>query len=490
MKNCILFATSSYAYAYSYQHKEYIPFHRILARIYYLREQGLPIQDDEVLATCPQEEVAYYLRKYEFLKQTGFIAEKEETEFGEVSESMVQKEVMNLSTLTFEVTEKCNLRCRYCIYGDFYKGYDERKGENMSFAKARQVLDFLFGIWEKASSGSHHTLAVGFYGGEPLMNIGLIKQIIAYIEQHKPANMDFVYNMTTNAMLLKLHQDFLARHNFRLLISLDGTEADDCHRITTGGKSSFHQVFPQIKELQTTYPEYFRKYVSFNSVIHSQSNIERIIDFFKTEFDKTTSLSELNNSGVTENNKYVAMKQSVAQSIALSSKRATINKNLMYNAPDVASVTYFLHHLSNEVFRDYRSMFYREKKGKLLPTGTCIPFNRKMYVTVQGKILVCERISHEYAVGQVTDDHLTLDFSHVAEMHQKYCSKLLSQCKQCYMQESCMQCMYYTNIQAEKAVCHNYKDKEKFAQYLGMNVAFLEHNRWAYLKVMEEIFVF
>lgn len=64
------------------------------------------------------------------------------------------------------------------------------------------------------------------------------------------------------------------------MVSLDGTEADDCHRVTVNGKSSFAQVFEQIKNLQFCYPEYFKKYVSFNSVIHSESNIERIVDFF------------------------------------------------------------------------------------------------------------------------------------------------------------------------------------------------------------------
>lgn len=490
MKNCIVFGTSAYAYAYSYHHKEYVPFHPVLARIYYLQENGLPIDNDEFLRNYSEDTIVHYLRKYNYLKQVGFIAEKEETEFGEVSESMVQKEVRNLTTLTFEVTEKCNLRCRYCIYSNLYKGYDERKGENMSFAKARQVLDYLFGMWRETSQNYPRTLAVGFYGGEPLMNMELIRQIVGYIEQHKPENMDFVYNMTTNAMSLKLNQDFLAEHSFRLLISLDGTEEDDCHRITVGGNSSFKQVFEQIKELQATYPEYFKKYVSFNSVIHSGSDVERIVDFFKTEFDKSTSLSELNNSGIAENTQYAAMKRSVAQSIASSPKRVALDKSLMYRSPDIATVTYFLHHLSNEVFHDYRSMFYGKKKCKLLPTGTCIPFNRKIFVTVQGKILVCERISHEYAVGKVTDDRIDLDLKHVAEMHREHCSKLLHQCKECYMQESCSQCMYYTNMRKDKAVCHNFKDIGRFAQYLAMNVAFLEHNRWAYLKVMKEIFIF
>jgi len=102
------------------------------------------------------------------------------------------------------------------------------------------------------------------------------------------------------------------------------------------------------------------------------------------------------------------MRKSVFQSIALSPRRKEIDQQLMYNAPDISTVTYFLHHLSNEVFRDYRSMFYGKRNFKLLPTGTCIPFNRKMYVTVHGKILVCERIDHDFAVGHVTSSLLNM----------------------------------------------------------------------------------
>lgn len=491
MKNDIAFSTPSHAYIYSFRHKEYLPVHPILKRIYTLMGEGKNIGEDDELKSYSKEQVSHYLQKYEFLQQAGFISEKEETQFGEVTENMVRREVENLQVLTFEVTERCNLRCRYCAFGDLYYGYDERKGENLDFAKAKQMVDFLFGIWNSAPQlSSVHTLAVGFYGGEPLMNMDLIKQVVAYMEACKPSGMKLVYNMTTNAMLLRQYQDYLVAHQFQLLVSLDGAEEDDCHRVTVNGKGSFAQVFEQIKHLQSCHPEYFRKYVSFNSVIHSQSNVEGIIDFFRKEFDKPTSLSELNNSSVAQKGKYDELRKNVFQSIALSPRREEMDRQLMSQAPDISSATYFLHHLSSEVFRDYRSMFYGRKKQKLLPTGTCVPFNRKMYITVHGKILVCERIDHDFAVGYVTDEKVELNFKEVAENHRKYSSKLLPQCKYCYMQEACSQCMYYTDVLADKMVCRSFKNREMFAGYLGVNVDYLEHNRWAYQKVMEEIFVF
>ena len=106
-------------------------------------EEKKNIEEDEELKCYPKEQILHYLQKYKFLKENEFIGEKVKTEFGEITETMVRREVENLTVLTFEVTERCNLRCRYCAFGDLYYGYDERKGENLDFPKAKQILDFL-----------------------------------------------------------------------------------------------------------------------------------------------------------------------------------------------------------------------------------------------------------------------------------------------------------------------------------------------------------
>lgn len=82
--------------------------------------------------------------------------------------------------------------------------------ENQSFDKVKHVLDYLFDIWANTSSMSaKRTVTIGFYGGEPLMNIELIKQTVKYVSEHTFPHIEFQYNMTTNAMLLGKCQDFL-----------------------------------------------------------------------------------------------------------------------------------------------------------------------------------------------------------------------------------------------------------------------------------------
>ena len=116
MKNDIAFSTPFHAYVYSFRHKEYLPLHPILKRIYTVVEEKKNIEEDEELKCYPKEQILHYLQKYKFLKENEFIGEKVKTEFGEITETMVRREVENLTVLTFEVTERCNLRCRFLRY--------------------------------------------------------------------------------------------------------------------------------------------------------------------------------------------------------------------------------------------------------------------------------------------------------------------------------------------------------------------------------------
>ncbi len=76
----------------------------------------------------------------------------------------------------------------------------------------------------------------GFYGGEPLLNMNLIKQIIEYIDSlPKIKNTYFIYNMTTNALLLDKYMNFIVEKKINLLISLDGDEYSHSYRVDSSG---------------------------------------------------------------------------------------------------------------------------------------------------------------------------------------------------------------------------------------------------------------
>ena len=78
----------------------------------------------------------------------------------------------------------------------------------------------------------------------------------------------------------------------------------------------------------------------------------------------------------------------------------------------------------------------------------------------------------------------------IAETYNQYYNRLIDQCKNCYMFRSCSQCLFYTTVKPDKIVCQAFKNRTAFADYISLNVKYLEENRWAYEKVMKEITLF
>ena len=217
------------------------------------------------------------------------------------SSEAIKMNLANLRQLLIEVTDACNLQCKYCGYGDLYANYDKREAKLQQFANVKLLIDHLSDLWRSEYNTSYNkNITVGFYGGEPLMNMRLIKETIAYLESLQDVNVSFSYNMTTNGVLLDKYMDFLVEKNFKLLFSLDGNEYNSGYRVDKQGKGSFSKVFPNIKLMQSTYPDFFDKNVNFNAVLHDRNSVEDVFSFIKQEFGKTPRVAELNTNGLSE----------------------------------------------------------------------------------------------------------------------------------------------------------------------------------------------
>lgn len=123
--------------------------------------------------------------------------------------------------------------------------------------------------------------------------------------------------MTTNGLLLNNHLDYLVEKKFNLWISLDGNKKDNSYRVDQHGRDSHKRVVENSKLLQLKYPEYFKKYVNFNSVLHNRNNVESAYQYIKSNFGKDTTISPLNNSGIRKDkvNEFILMFQSKQTSI-------------------------------------------------------------------------------------------------------------------------------------------------------------------------------
>lgn len=335
----------------------------------------------------------------------------------------------------------------------------------MSFAKAKNILDYLSNIWRaEHTAGILKPLTISFYGGEPLLNMGLIRQIVDYVKSINSIGKTINFNMTTNAMLLDTYADYLVDNEFRLLISIDGDEYSQGYRVDANGDNSFNRVYNNIKLLQSKYPEYFEKYVMFNSVLHNRNSVESIYYFIKNTFGKAPSISPLSDTGIRpeKRNEFNQTYQNYRESIESSSDCERLKEDLFINNPQTISVLDYLQFKSGNMFRDYNALIHSSILESEILTGTCRPFSKKLFVTVNGKIIQCEKISHDYALGKITENEVILNFEFIAQKYNSLINILARQCQVCGRKKYCPQCVFrIDNLQTSSVKCRSFLTSDK-----------------------------
>ena len=411
----------------------------------------------------------------------------------EYTEDLVKQNMACLRQLLIEVTDKCNLKCKYCGYGEFYSNYDRRETRNQTFDNVKVLIDYLANLWRSDYNISHNnTVTIGFYGGEPLLNMKLIRETITYVEGLHIANLKFDYNMTTNAMLLDRCMDYLVEKDFTLLISLDGDEYQSGYRVDKHGKSSFARVAGNIQKLKDTYPEFFEKNVRFNAVLHDRNSVEECYKSIYGLFGKKPRVSELNTSGI--------IPERVEEFVRMFNDKTESFKTALTHDPDIkddfemeddASLAYhfMIMNYGGNRYSDYVDLFDSDRNGKYVPTGTCRPFERKLFLTVNGKILPCERIGQECAIARLSDGKLYLDCSAVAKYYSSLYKKIIKSCVHCNLKKSCGQCLFLLKEKNGQLICPGIETDAKLRENFSAFLTYAENNPGDYERLLSSIIV-
>lgn len=408
-----------------------------------------------------------------------------------ISAADIRYQLANLKQLTFEVTDACNLKCKYCAYGEFYNDYDQRINKNLSLPAAIQLIDYLNDLWNSGQNMSvDRNVYISFYGGEPLLNMSFIKSVVDYIERLHSPYRRFTFSMTTNAILLERYMDYLVAHDFNLLISLDGDEYNTSYRVNKMGEPVFSTIVESVDVLRQKYPDYFERKINFNAVLHNRNSVGDIYHFFKNRYNKIPSIGELNNAGIRPDKIELFSKtyRNSRESLRQAENYEVIEQDMFIKSATYQTVTTFIHQYSGFVFRDYTNLLFGNP-GKTLPTGTCIPFGKRMFITVNGKIMPCERIGQQFALGHISEAGIELDLDAIADKYNIYYNKLKTQCEKCYRIHSCIQCIFNLKNLEDNPVCHGFMSKEKFESYKAEQMDFLRKNPEEYYRIMEEVVV-
>ena len=385
----------------------------------------------------------YYIEKQAYLAHHGlFLNDDRPFEILKMTANDIEHYIINTSQIIFEVTDKCNFQCKYCGYGELYGNYDQRNTKNANLKDAISFIDYFFDLCKKHNYVKKE-ITIGFYGGEPLVNFEFIQDIIRYLETNYPYN--YSYGTTTNGAFLDRYIDFLAEKKFNLLISLDGDEFSNSYRVDCNGSPTYRKVVENVNYIRKKFPSYYESNVIFFTVIHNRNIVPDVFSFFEKIFAKTPMLGRLNDGGILPEKKDLydemyandtSFNYTNASTIDIISKPSLIQGHVR-----------FLHNMIGSIYNSYIELLSDVKINEIYPTATCMPLKKKIFLTVNGKILPCEKIGHNYSLGSVSNGITHIDCEDIAERYNEMFKMIYNeQCVSCGLLTHCPTCILQSEL--------------------------------------------
>lgn len=339
--------------------------------------------------------------------------------------------------LILQVTQSCNLSCSYCPYANKTDNVLQRNhsGKCMTWETAKKSIDFFC-----KHSSETQTVGISFYGGEPLLAFGLIRQSMEYAKKLF-AGKDLNFHMTTNGTLFTDEIiDYFSRNVVHIAFSIDGAEAvHDLNRRHTDGTGSFHQAVSSLKRVYNAFSDEARGRLSVNMVLNPETNAEDILKLFDDPFfgEEKVSIS----AGLAEDD-YLARKFTNSEDFVV-----------------LLEYQYFLGYLSYlgavknlrmpPIVRGYFANFdklrmkYRMKSQPVpeeaAPGGPCIPGQRRLFVSTDGIFYPCERVNELSEVMKIGNINDGFDYENAGDIL-NFAALTPEECRRCYAFWQCKLC--------------------------------------------------
>lgn len=190
--------------------------------------------------TYNKQEVLEAMTEVEALIEAGQLFT--EDDYTEVVEKFEKRQTV-VKALCLHVAHDCNLACKYCFASE-----GEYHGDRslMSLEIGIKAIDFLV-----ANSGNRRNLEIDFFGGEPMMNFEMVKEVVHYAKSIEKANdKNFRFTLTTNGVLLDDdNMAFMNKYMYNVVLSVDGRkEVHDFMRPAPNGKGSYDLIMKKFKK--------------------------------------------------------------------------------------------------------------------------------------------------------------------------------------------------------------------------------------------------
>lgn len=336
-----------------------------------------------------------------------------------------------ISQLILQVTQNCNLRCKYCAYSG---NYNRRTHTNldMSIDMAETAIDF----WAERVKDKE-VVVLGFYGGEPLLRMDFLAHCVDYVKK-KIRDKKIMFSLTTNGTLLnQANSKFLVENDFVILISMDGAKEDhDKNRVFVNGKGSFDVIEKNVRNLYRTYPDY-QGNVSFNAVLNENCDYGSVNSFYRKS--STFCSSDVRYAIIESAHRKEEVNLPEDFITSFRYDRFILLMSLI-NKCDSSLVSRGLKSAPFELNDKYWLMADTSILGKVgHHSGPCIPGSKKLLVTVEGDFYPCEKVPEapSIAIGNIVTG---FDYKKVHEILNVGCMSK-EQCNSCWALTNCSICV-------------------------------------------------
>lgn len=354
-------------------------------------------------------------------------------------EELIQNE---LEQVTLELTEKCNLRCGYCIYNEACEKNRDFGERDMPESVALKAIDYA-----KQHSRKTPILHIGYYGGEPLINYPVMIKSMRYaLETITDRKLHFAF--TTNAVLLtKERCEELAKiPNLSVTVSLDGPEKwHDFYRKNINGTGSFKQAIEGLKNLVNAFGyERSKENVLFSMVYAPPYSTERL--------EETQSFFEKLEWLPAECVKFITYpdEESMDTIYKFLQKNDLLDKagwgktGLDFSLSDYSRANSknrnsFTEKLLTDSYLPIRKRaIFDVVMDNIRMNGCCVPGQRKLYITVDGNLKICERVGNIPILGNIDSG---IDVEKVKKIYiEEYSKQSLKKCSTCWYARICSIC--------------------------------------------------
>ncbi|GHT10603.1 Cys-rich peptide radical SAM maturase CcpM [Planctomycetales bacterium] len=358
--------------------------------------------------------------------------------------------------LTLELTHRCNLNCEYCCFGKYYSRYRSHGTATIDKEIAEKAISYHL-------DKLHSDCCITFYGGEPLLEFSLLRDLVFYTEQRcqtlgkEPPR----FALTTNGTLLTdeiIH--FFVEHRFSVLVSIDGCkESHNKYRVfRNNGEGSYDLVRKNMQRFVELYPDFYGRGISLtltadNDFEETNRVVKELIPYYPTVLVNFVNSSiDFPLEPCCEHNTDECCKDRTPQfhiwnQDFINRYQSLYKKfeDMLFVSPEQARKEYPLFY---KIFEgEYRSMHkrtieYQSVRRKM--ACSCIPGAVRLYCSIQGDYFPCEKTETTdlLKIGSV---HTGIDAAKVASMIQILIDA--TDCDQCVGKDFCAICPNFMNGQ-------------------------------------------